>query len=192
MGNQGGIRSAAMLGFDVPKQAFVATSTAVALMVDGARVPVYLITYGREIAAVWPIILAAMLGVCVGTLVGERVLRRIPESIFRRLVSAIILVVGIGLLAGGGYSLLTSYPPPETKKATRLGALPTWTFPRDFSFPSLDISTSCNVPSPMLLTSARTIPPAPVPGTRSTQHGLDTSCISRSSSFPVLTSTAST
>lgn len=34
VGNQGGIRSAAMLGFDVPRQAFVATATAVGLIVD--------------------------------------------------------------------------------------------------------------------------------------------------------------
>ncbi|MEZ0239320.1 MAG: TSUP family transporter [Chloroflexota bacterium] len=46
VGNQGGIRSAAMLGFEVPKASFVATATAVALFVDGARLPVYLVTQG--------------------------------------------------------------------------------------------------------------------------------------------------
>jgi uncharacterized membrane protein YfcA len=30
----------------------------------------------------------------VGTLAGERVLRRIPETVFRRLVSAIIAAIG--------------------------------------------------------------------------------------------------
>jgi uncharacterized protein len=49
VGNQGGIRSAAMLGFDVPKHAFVATATAVGLIVDGARMPVYLVTQGQEV-----------------------------------------------------------------------------------------------------------------------------------------------
>src|SRR5262245_45186541 len=39
------------------------------------------------------------------------------------------------------------------RKATRLGALPTSALPSDFSLPSLDTSTSCSVPSPMLLTS---------------------------------------
>src|SRR5687768_16133793 len=42
VGNQGGIRSAALLGLDLQKTAFVATTTAVGLIVDGARVPVYL------------------------------------------------------------------------------------------------------------------------------------------------------
>src|SRR5437899_12396609 len=44
VGNQGGIRSAAMLGLNVPRDAFVATATAIALMVDVARVPVYVFT----------------------------------------------------------------------------------------------------------------------------------------------------
>jgi hypothetical protein len=47
--NQGGIRSAAMLGFDIPKQALMAMATAVALMVDGARMPVYLAMQGRDV-----------------------------------------------------------------------------------------------------------------------------------------------
>ena len=51
VGNQGGIRSAAMLGVDVPRQAFVGTATAVALIVDGARLPVYLATTGQEICS---------------------------------------------------------------------------------------------------------------------------------------------
>jgi len=107
VGNQGGIRSAAMFGFDVPKQAFVATATAVALMVDVARMPVYLVTQGREIASAWPLITAATVGAIVGTLAGERVLRWIPESTFRKLVSAIILVLGIGMLVAAARSLVT-------------------------------------------------------------------------------------
>jgi uncharacterized protein len=35
VGNQGGIRSAALLGFEVRRDAFVATATAIALLVDG-------------------------------------------------------------------------------------------------------------------------------------------------------------
>jgi uncharacterized membrane protein YfcA len=42
VGNQGGIRSAALLGFNLPKERFVGTATAIALFVDGARTPVYL------------------------------------------------------------------------------------------------------------------------------------------------------
>jgi hypothetical protein len=106
VGNQGGIRSAAMLGFDVRKEAFVATATAVALMVDGARMPVYLATQGRDMIGVWPFVVVATAGVLVGTLLGTRVLGRVPELLFRRVVSAIILILGAVMLTGVGRQLL--------------------------------------------------------------------------------------
>jgi len=98
VGNQGGIRSAAMLGFDVPRHAFVATATAVGLIVDGARMPVYLVTQGQEIAGLLPFLLAATTGAVIGTLVGERLLRHIPEPIYRRLVAALVLALGVFML----------------------------------------------------------------------------------------------
>src|SRR5687768_6791540 len=52
VGNQGGIRSAALLGVDLQRHAFVATATAVGLMVDAARVPVYLWFLGDRIAQI--------------------------------------------------------------------------------------------------------------------------------------------
>jgi uncharacterized membrane protein YfcA len=98
VGNQGGIRSAAMLGFDVPRHAFVATATAVGLIVDGARMPVYLATQGSEVLQLWPILLATTAGTIVGTLIGQPVLRHLPEPIYRRLVSALVLVLGLFML----------------------------------------------------------------------------------------------
>jgi len=102
VGNQGGIRSAAMLGFDVPKEAFVATATAIGLFVDGARLPVYLIAQWQDILDVWPMVLAASFGVVIGTAVGTRVLGRIPEKIFRRAVAALLLALGVYMVAAGG------------------------------------------------------------------------------------------
>ncbi len=60
-------------------------------------------------ADLWPVIIIAAIGVIAGTLVGGRVLRRIPETIFRRVVSAIILALGfctlykvrMGFVSGG-------------------------------------------------------------------------------------------
>lgn len=72
VGNQGSIRSAAMLGFDVPKESFVATATAIGLFVDGARLPVYLIAQWRAIGDVWPLLVVATIGVVIGTTVGGR------------------------------------------------------------------------------------------------------------------------
>ena len=77
VGNQGGIRSAAMLGLGVQGPAFVATATAIGVAVDAVRMPVYFITESAKIFSAWPAIVAGVIGVVTGTLVGERVLRRI-------------------------------------------------------------------------------------------------------------------
>jgi uncharacterized protein len=98
VGNQGGIRSAAMLGLGVQGRAFVATVTAIGIAVDAVRMPVYFATESARIFSAWPTIVAGIIGVVVGTVTGERVLRRIPEKLFRRVVSAILLAVGVYLL----------------------------------------------------------------------------------------------
>ena len=101
VGNQGSIRSAAMLGFRVPKESFVATATAVALLVDLARLPVYLTTQWREILKVWPLVLTATLGVVVGTMAGRRLLDRLPQRAFRRIIAGLLAVLGIYMIAAG-------------------------------------------------------------------------------------------
>jgi uncharacterized membrane protein YfcA len=99
VGNQGGIRAAALLGFNVERQAFIATATAVALVVDGARIPVYLVTQGAELAAQLPLVTVLAIGAVVGTVLGERMLRRMDEAVFRRVVGGLLLVLGAYTLA---------------------------------------------------------------------------------------------
>lgn len=101
VGNQGGIRSAAMLGLDLTKERFVATATAIALCVDAARMPVYVIVEREQVAAIWPLLLLATVGVVAGTLVGERLLARVSARRFRQVVGAIILLLGIATLIRG-------------------------------------------------------------------------------------------
>ncbi len=101
VGNQGGIRSAALLGFDVSRDAFVATATAIGLVVDFARMPVYLTTQAHELRALAPAIVITTVGVVAGTLVGTRLLHWIPEKIFRKIVAVLILALGVYMLAKG-------------------------------------------------------------------------------------------
>jgi hypothetical protein len=100
VGNQGGIRSAALLGFEVPKESFVATATAIALFVDGARVPVYLATQGPDILAIWPVLLVATVGVVIGTGVGARILGGIAPRTFHRVVGIALVALGIATATG--------------------------------------------------------------------------------------------
>ena len=99
VGNQGGIRAAALLGFDVERDAFVATATAVALIVDGARIPVYLATEGADLAPHLPLLALLAVGAIVGTLLGGWTLRRMSEEVFRRVVGVLLLVLGFYTLA---------------------------------------------------------------------------------------------
>jgi len=101
VGNQGGIRTAALLGFDVPKESFVATATAIGLFVDGARMPVYLATEWRDIIGVWPLILTATVAVVVGTALGTHVLGRLRQETFRRVIGALLVVLGLYLAVAG-------------------------------------------------------------------------------------------
>jgi len=98
VGNQGGIRSAALLGFHLDKNQFVATATGIALMVDAARVPVYLIAQWDQIVSIWQYILIMIIGVITGTVGGKKILEKLPENIFKKTVSAVILLIGILVL----------------------------------------------------------------------------------------------
>jgi uncharacterized membrane protein YfcA len=94
VGNQGGIRSAALLGFEIRKEAYVATATAVALIVDGARMPVYVATQWNEIHDLWRSIAIAVAGVLIGTFTGVRILRRLSEKTLRASVSLLLIALG--------------------------------------------------------------------------------------------------
>ena len=98
VGNQGGIRSAALIGFDLRKELFVGTATAIALFVDGARVPVYLYTQHEEMRAIVSWIALAMAGVVIGTVIGSRALGRIPDVWFRRVLALMLAILGVAML----------------------------------------------------------------------------------------------
>ena len=101
VGNQGGIRSAALLGFRTTRAAFVATATAVALLVDGARMPVYLWLEGKALVDLLVPIGIACAGCVAGTFWGRKVLERMPEAVFRRVIAMLILGLGVYMLAAG-------------------------------------------------------------------------------------------
>jgi uncharacterized membrane protein YfcA len=96
VGNQGGIRSAALLGANISKESFVATATAIGLAVDLARMPVYFWMDANGIFGhgngKW--ILISVCGAVAGTLLGTKLLKRLPELAFRRTVSALIFILG--------------------------------------------------------------------------------------------------
>jgi hypothetical protein len=99
VGNQGGIRAAALLGFQLRPRQIVATATASALLVDAARVPIYFLSAGSVISGAAPLWIVASAGVVIGTFLGVPILGRIPEPTYRRFVGGLLLLLGISLVA---------------------------------------------------------------------------------------------
>jgi uncharacterized membrane protein YfcA len=101
VGNQGGLRSAALLGFGLSRQSFVATATAVALVVDGARMPIYLAAQHRQMLTLRVTLAVATTGVVLGTLAGSRALARIPELWFHRVLALVLAALGAAMVVRG-------------------------------------------------------------------------------------------
>jgi uncharacterized protein len=99
VGNQGGIRAAALLGFQLQPRQLVATATAAALLVDAARIPIYFWSSGPTILAAVHLWVVLSIGVTIGTFLGVPVLTRIPEAMYRRLLGGLLLLLGIYLFA---------------------------------------------------------------------------------------------
>jgi hypothetical protein len=99
VGNQGGIRSAALMTFNLSKVELVATATAIGIIVDLARMPIYIASESKELASVWGWILCASVGVIAGTLLGMKFLRQISEPTFRRFLGGFIFLLGVYMIA---------------------------------------------------------------------------------------------
>jgi uncharacterized membrane protein YfcA len=97
-GNQGGLRAAAMLSFSLSPVPYVATATATAMMVDLVRMPIYLWRAGDELYTLGVPIAIATAGVLIGTLAGERILFGLGPRRFRRVIAAIVGLLGVWLI----------------------------------------------------------------------------------------------
>ncbi len=94
-GTGGAIRGISMAAFNLEKNTFVATSAAVDLGVDVSRSSVYL-SYGYFDKQYWYLIPLLLVISFFGSLVGKKLLYRIPQEKFKKLV--LFLILGIGLI----------------------------------------------------------------------------------------------
>jgi uncharacterized membrane protein YfcA len=98
-GNQGGLRAAALLPLGLAPRAFLATSTAIALVIDGARTPVYLVRAAPTIVEHAPLVAIASVACLLGTLLGERGVLRADTTRYRRVVAIAVVLAGAWMLA---------------------------------------------------------------------------------------------
>ena len=63
----------------------------------------YLATEWCDIFVIWPLVLTATPGLVIGTALGARVLGRLPQQTFRRVIAVLLIVLGLYMaLAGKG------------------------------------------------------------------------------------------
>ena len=98
VGNQGGLRAAALSAFGLEPAIFVATSTVIGVIIDLVRAPVYFYRAGSDLAGLWALIVVMIAGVVAGTLIGERILVGLSRERFRQVISVAIGLVGLWFL----------------------------------------------------------------------------------------------
>jgi uncharacterized membrane protein YfcA len=101
VGNQGGLRATGLLAFGLSPRAYLATGTAVALLIDAARTPVYVARAGGELMPHLAPIAVASAGCVIGTILGERVFLGLSQERYRQVVSIAVGVLGVWLLTRG-------------------------------------------------------------------------------------------
>lgn len=97
-GNQGGLRAAALTTFRLSPAGFVATATAIGLLVDLVRTPIYVWSTGADLLPLALPIGLATLGVLIGTILGERLLLGLSPRRFGHIVGVAIGLLGLVLL----------------------------------------------------------------------------------------------
>lgn len=94
----GALRTLFLSAFDLPKAVFVATTGAIAFLIDFTRITTYLVNGVRlNDMYLWGL-LAFIPASFAGTALAKKVVNRIPQKWFRLVVAAFLFVMGIKFL----------------------------------------------------------------------------------------------
>ncbi len=94
----GAIRSLFLTAFDLPKAVYIATIGAIGVMVDSTRIITY-VAGGLRLPSHWLWGLLVFVPVSfLGAKIGKRLVDRIPQSFFRRVVAVFLITAGLKLL----------------------------------------------------------------------------------------------
>jgi uncharacterized protein len=100
VGTGGALRATLLQGFNIEKVKYIATAATIALATDITRIPVY-ISQGF-LAEQYYLYLPVLFGIALaGSFVGRRIVKRINQELFRRMVLIAILLVSIKFIVDG-------------------------------------------------------------------------------------------
>ena len=96
VGNQGAIRSAFLLNYEIAKETYIATATIIALLIDVTRIPVYFVTQRSNVSSIplWDVLFLILIAF-LGTLAGKRILKYFSSVLFKKIVAGFVILIGI-------------------------------------------------------------------------------------------------
>lgn len=100
VGTGGALRATFLTGFNLEKTKYIATAAVIALVTDATRIPSY-ISQGfltEQYYYYIPILFAAAIG---GSCIGKKIVGKINQNIFRRIVLNAIILVSINFIIDG-------------------------------------------------------------------------------------------
>lgn len=98
-GHQGAFRSMFLIKARLEKEVFVATGVVLAVMVDLSRLIIYGFGVSTHAEAVeWLLVIGASVSAFIGAYIGAKVLKKVTLRSVQLVVSALLIVVGIGLI----------------------------------------------------------------------------------------------
>ena len=100
-GHQGAFRSMFLIKAGLEKETFIATGIVLAVMVDLSRMVIYGVSvsaHGNPVE--WPLVIGASISAFAGAYVGAQMLKKVTLQSVQLMVSALLIVVGCGLIAG--------------------------------------------------------------------------------------------
>lgn len=100
-GHQGAFRSMFLLKSGLNQPSFIATGVVLAVLVDVARMLVYGWSFSTHAAQInWAMVLSASLFAFAGAYLGAKVLHKVTLRTIQYIVSALLVVIGLGLISG--------------------------------------------------------------------------------------------
>lgn len=99
-GNQGAFRSMFLLKAGLGKESFVATGVVLAVMVDSARMIIYKNSFLLDADIEWKMVAVATMAAFLGTIIGNKLLKKVSIEFIRIIVSILLIIISIGLMSG--------------------------------------------------------------------------------------------
>jgi len=100
LGTGGALRATFLTGFNLEKAKYIATAAVIALATDATRIPSYL-SQGFLLEQYYyyiPILLATAIG---GSFIGRKIVDKIDQQVFRKIVLVSIILVSINFIVDG-------------------------------------------------------------------------------------------